>query len=373
MKYDIGIVGGGIAGLTAAIHLSKAGFSVFLIEKSEYPGHKVCGEYISNETLPYLKWLGIDPFDHGAKKIDTFELSTVKNKSITTELPLGGFGLSRYTFDHLLYKKAIGQNAAVFLDTATDVSFSNELFTITTKSEQRFVAKVLIGGFGKRSEMDKVLNRAFIQKKSPYLAVKTHLKGNFKENVVALHNFYGGYCGFSKVENDTINACYITHYDWFKKHKDLDGFKKNIMYRNRQIERIFEESTAVFDQPLTISQVAFFDKKPVADHILMCGDAAGLIHPLCGNGMSMAMHSAKIASEQISLFLRGEIDRSQMEKNYQMQWYRNFKSRLRFGKFLARAFSSYRLQQFIVSGIQHTPRLLKTIIKKTHGKRITAT
>jgi len=40
---------------------------------------------------------------------------------------------------------------------------------------------------------------------------------------------------------------------------------------------------------------------------LMIGDTAGLIHPLCGNGMAMAIHSAKIASELIGDFYANRI------------------------------------------------------------------
>lgn len=68
MSFNVIIVGGGLAGLASATHLSKKGLSVLLIEKHEYPKHKVCGEYISNEVLPYLNALDFNPFDYGAKK-----------------------------------------------------------------------------------------------------------------------------------------------------------------------------------------------------------------------------------------------------------------------------------------------------------------
>ena len=71
---DVTIIGGGLAGLCNAIHLSKYGKKVLLIEKNEYPKHKVCGEYISNEVLPYLDFLDINPFDFGAVKIKKFQL-----------------------------------------------------------------------------------------------------------------------------------------------------------------------------------------------------------------------------------------------------------------------------------------------------------
>ena len=53
--YDVAILGGGLAGLTNAYLLTKVGYKVILFEKGSYPQHKVCGEYISNEALPFLK------------------------------------------------------------------------------------------------------------------------------------------------------------------------------------------------------------------------------------------------------------------------------------------------------------------------------
>ena len=88
------IVGGGLAGLVSAIQLSKAGIETILLEKHAYPKHKVCGEYISNEVLPYLNHLGFDPFEYGAKKITRLSFSTYNGKSFDTTLPLGGFSIS---------------------------------------------------------------------------------------------------------------------------------------------------------------------------------------------------------------------------------------------------------------------------------------
>ena len=77
-SFDVIIIGGGLAGLTNAIHLSKSKQRVLLIEKNSYPKHKVCGEYISNEVLPYLNSLGIDPIKGGAKQISKVQVSLLK-------------------------------------------------------------------------------------------------------------------------------------------------------------------------------------------------------------------------------------------------------------------------------------------------------
>jgi flavin-dependent dehydrogenase len=368
-KYDVLIIGGGLAGLTSAIHLSKENLSVLVVEKNSYPKHKVCGEYISNEVLPYLNFLDIDVFKLGAKKIDKFQLSTTQSKLISTSLPLGGFGISRFCLDNTLAKKAIQVGAEILQDSVQDVEFSNEEFSIKTKSSKRFKAKIVIGAYGKRSNLDIKLNRQFIKRKSPYLAVKTHVKGHFPDDVVALHNFEGGYCGVSKVEDDSINLCYITNSNVFKTHKNIDEFQKKILYENTFLKEIFSNTTPLFKESLTISQISFDTKKPVENHIIMCGDTAALIHPLCGNGMSMAIRSAQIASTLIIKYFNSETsDREALEKRYLREWNKAFKLRLKAGHTVAHLFNQPKLSEVLMHGLKWLPWVLPFIIKRTHGK-----
>ena len=366
---DVIIIGGGLAGLTNAIHLSKLGKKVLLIEKNEYPKHKVCGEYISNEVLPYLEFLGINPFDFGAVKIDKFQLSTIKNKLISADLPLGGFGISRYKLDFILSEKAKENGVRIIQDSVVGVEFTNDQFKIETKENKIFTSKIAIGAFGKRSLLDVKMERDFIKKKSPYLGVKIHVKGNFPSDLVALHNFKGGYCGVSKVENNAINLCYITNFSAFKKYKNIDDFQEKVVFKNDYLRDIFNNSTKVFENPLTISQISLETKKPVENHLIMCGDSAGMIHPLCGNGMSMAIRSAQIASKLILNYLNGEIStRNELEKNYIRQWNKTFKSRLKTGHFIARLFRQDKIAEFLLSVMKIFPFVLPKIIKRTHGK-----
>ncbi|RNC88106.1 MAG: NAD(P)/FAD-dependent oxidoreductase [Winogradskyella sp.] len=368
-KTDVVIIGGGLAGLTSAIHLSKHGFYVALIEKNTYPKHKVCGEYVSNEVLPYLKFLGFNPFDYGAKHISEFQLTTHNNKTIKAKLPLGGFGISRYTLDFELYKLALGHGIEVMTDTVLDVSFSDNSFTIQTKSNHNLESEIVIGAFGKRSTLDVKFQRKFIKKKSPYLGVKTHVSGNFPEDTVALHNFKGGYCGVSKVENDHINLCYITSYKSFKKYKSIEAFQDAVMFQNKDLKTIFQSTIQEFDKPLTISQISFETKSPVENHMLMCGDSAGMIHPLCGNGMGMAIRGAQLASKVIIDYLEGKItSREQMETLYKKQWQQTFGFRLKVGHTIAFLFRQDWLAPRLLTFLKWFPFLVPRIIKMTHGK-----
>ncbi|RPD99679.1 NAD(P)/FAD-dependent oxidoreductase [Aureibaculum marinum] len=365
---DVIIIGGGLAGLVSALHLSKYGIEVLVIEKNEYPSHKVCGEYVSNEVLPYLKFLGFNPLEFGAKKITNVAISTVKSKLMQAKLPLGGFGISRYCLDYSLAQKVIKNGVEILRDTVIEVSFQNDTFTIVTKNERELNSKIVIGSYGKRSNIDVKLNRNFIKNESPYLAVKTHAKGNFPDDLVALHNFKGGYCGVSKVENNHINLCYISNYKFFKKYKNINDFQKNVLYKNTYLKEVFENSIPVFENPLTIGQVSFSSKKPVENHIIMCGDTAGMIHPLCGNGMSMAIHSAKMASELIFAYLNQKISRNKLEQFYTQQWSNEFKFRLKTGKVIASLFKMDVVSELMLYGVQRFPNLLPKIIKQTHGK-----
>ena len=367
--FDVIVVGGGLAGLSSAIHLSKANLNVLVIEKNSYPKHKVCGEFISNEVLPYFKFLEIDVFELGAKRIDKFQLSTTKSKLISTTLPLGGFGISRFCLDNTLAKKALQVGAEILQDSVEDIQFSNDVFSIETKSAKQFNAKIVIGAYGKRSNLDIKLKRQFIKRKSPYLAVKTHVKGNFPEDVVALHNFDGGYCGVSKVENDTINLCYITNFNAFKTYKNIVEFQQKVLYKNTFLKEVFNNTSPVFDEPLTISQISFENKKPIENHILMCGDTAALIHPLCGNGMSMAIRSAQIASTlAVKYFNLESPDREALEKQYLREWNTAFKLRLKTGHIIADLFNQPKLSEVLMQGLKTFPRILPFIIKRTHGK-----
>ena len=100
----------------------------------------------------------------------------------------------------------------------------------------------------------------------------------------------------------------------------------------------------------------------------MIGDAAGMITPLCGNGMSMALHAAKIAGTCIDVFLKKEITRAGMEKMYESQWDRLFRKRLQVGRTIQKLFGKDRITNMFIHLMKHFPFLIKKLIKATHGK-----
>lgn len=371
-EHGILIIGGGLAGLTAAIHLALEGLDVAVIEIQQYPHHKVCGEYVSKEIEPYLKGLGVDLKISGALAISKFQISTQDGFMVQTELPLGGFGISRYAFDNLLFKRAQELGVHFYFEKVVETVFKKDSFTIKTKTGCYF-SKIAIGAYGKRSVLDKNLNRDFSKNKQSWLAVKAHYYNNdFPENLVALHNFKGGYGGLSKTETGAVNFCYLVHYDSFKTYKDVNSFNKAVVAENPFLKKFLSTSEPIFERPMTIAQIAFDKKETIVDHMLMCGDTAGLIHPLCGNGMAMAIHSAQIASELIVRFFNdADYSRNLLEQDYKLAWAKAFKNRLWFGRKLQGILMNKALVSLGIKSIGRSSSILKYIISKTHGDLIT--
>lgn len=368
---NILIIGGGLAGLTAAIHLSKNNIAVTLLEKAQYPRHKVCGEYVSNEVRPYLEYLGIDFSAVGIVEINALELSTANGQILESKLPLGGFGISRYALDQLLYQKAVKNGCRFVFESAEEIEFTDGSFRVTTAKTTVIEAEFVLGAFGKRSNIDQKMQRPFIGHKSPWLAVKAHYRGAFPDHLVGLHHFEGGYCGVSKVENDVINICYLADYATFKQYKNIEAYQNEVLCKNPHLKEVFENSTVLFGKPLTISQVSFEKKQAIENHIIMIGDAAGLIHPLCGNGMAMAIHSAKIAAEILIDHYSSKSSREITEKRYQKEWDNEFRNRINTGSMLAAVLRKPILSAILLRLLVKLPAALSLIIRKTHGKYLT--
>jgi flavin-dependent dehydrogenase len=366
-KKEILIVGGGLAGLVAALLLIKEDHKVTLIEKKVYPFHRVCGEYMSNEVLDFLKRNALYPDFLELPRISEFEFSDTQGASVRLPLDLGGFGISRYVLDDWLYRQALERGVTVLTGTqVTDLQFDaqEDRFSVTLSDFQVLKSSYVLGAFGKRSKLDKVLNRPFISQRSPYIGVKYHVKAEGSRSTVSLHNFQGGYCGFNAIEADTFNLCYLGSREQLRQYGSIADMEQQVLWKNPVLKRLFQESEILWDKPEVINEINFERKLPVENHLLMLGDSAGLITPLCGNGMAMAIHSAKLVTEALR---QGNI-RLEVEQYYARHWNAQFYQRLGIGRAIQGLFGSGRGSRVARNLIQHVPPVARLLLKNTHGQ-----
>lgn len=372
--YDVAIVGGGLAGLSLSIQLAQRGYQVALLEKQIYPFHKVCGEYISMESWAFLERIGVPLSNWGLPIMKKINITDLKGKPYQFDLPLGGFGVSRYKLDETLYQIALQKGVQIFTNTkVAHINYTNDQFIIQSLDET-ITAKVAVGSFGKRSNMDIQWNRSFTRQKATplknYIGVKYHIYYPHITDIIALHNFHSGYCGISKIEDDKCCLCYLTIADNVKKNNNsISQMEQQVLYKNPQLKKIFTTADFLYNQPLTISQISFDKKTQIENHVLMIGDAGGMITPLSGNGMSMAMHGSKLACEVINAFLQQTIDRAEMERRYIINWNKQFTRRLYMGRIVQKLSGKKNTTAILLKAMKTFPGLANYVISSTHGEQ----
>lgn len=374
IDFDVAIIGGGLGGLTLAIQCANAGYSVALFEKEQYPFHKVCGEYVSNESKSFLTQLGIPLEEWNLPVIQQLLITDVKGKAYPFALDLGGFGISRYLLDNALYELAVQKNVQIFCQTKVlNVTYLNNYFEVAAINTN-VSAKVVVGSFGKRSNFDVQWKRIHpLNAKSTsvknFVGVKYHIRYPFPSNQIELHNFKNGYCGISMIEDRKCCLCYLTTADNLRNNENrIDVMQEKVLFKNPALKKIFTEADFLYTSPQVIAQVSFAPKTQIQNHVLMIGDAAGLITPLCGNGMSMAMHAGKLVFGAIDSFLKGTINRMEMEQQYAANWKHHFQYRLWIGRKVQTLMGDEWLTSLSLNVLYRLSFLAKQVIASTHGQ-----
>ena len=372
LLYDVAVIGGGLAGLSTAISCAQKGVKVILFEKENYPFHKVCGEYISMHSWNYLHELGINLNAFKVPFITKLLVSSPSGKIFRSPLQPGGFGISRYTLDAALKNEALKNGVAVIENCRVDQAIYNKgSFEVSTPAG-KIKAKVCTGSFGKRSNLDIKWKRPFVTDRSTrlnnYIGVKYHVRADLPEDIISLHNFEDGYCGISRIDNGLYCLCYLTTAANLKKSDNcVSRMEADILCKNPHLKDIFSNVSVDYAVPLTISQISFRKKSVVHDHVLLNGDAAGMISPLCGNGMTMALHSGKILSSLIVDYLDNATDRQQLEQRYQNEWNKHFSSRMLTGRMIQSMFGRKTTTDLLISFVNNVPAFGNFLIQKTQG------
>ncbi len=373
IKTEVAIIGGGLAGLTAAIVIRRMGFSVVLIEKKKYPFHKVCGEYISLEAEDILNWLGLPVKNWNLPIIDNFRITHPQTKDFRSKLPLGGLGISRFKLDDHLKKLAEIEGVMVYenskVNQVTNGEKSHILDVFSTETFQ-IESDVVLGAFGRNKPH---FATSETEKQTPqkgFIGAKMHIQADLPKNLIELHHFSGGYCGISAIENDLFCICYLIDSQIVKENKgDFQKVETSVLSRNRNLDHYFSDFEKRTERVSTAG--VYFSPRPISNNgILFLGDSAGMIPPLAGNGMSMAIHSAVLASEVVKQFLLGKINKQEMVKNYESSWNSAFKNRLKMARTLQNIMQIDFATRLSLDVFNLAPSLFKLAARSTHGIQI---
>ena len=372
--HDCAIIGGGVAGLTLALQLARAGRRVILFEKETYPFHRVCGEYISMENYDFLCRIGVPLAEMNLPVMTRFTVSSPTGVALHHRLDIGGLGITRYVLDELLARLARAHGATILEGTrVTDVAFADEQFTLSTADGGCYRARLACGAWGKHANLDAKLHRPFLEPSRQgrqFVAVKYHLHDiAFPAATVEMHNFRDGYCGLSPVPGGLTNCSYISDVRNLRAHgNSVAEMERRVLMQNPLLRPYLQEAQRAGHAPIVISQITFRERSTVDAHVLMLGDAAGTIAPLAGNGMSMGMNASFLLHGLLSDFLDGRLSRAELEDQYTRAWRQLLSFRITAGRLIHQVFGQPWLTTAGVRVLQRLPFLTNFILKLTHGQ-----
>ena len=368
MTYDVGIIGAGLAGLALGIQLSGEGRKVVIFEKSAFPFHKLCGEYLSRESLPFLRRLGLDYEGIGPAEISRILITNASGAQLESPLDLGGIGLSRWRMDDELARLAREQGTTILENTLVrDSEHVNGTHVVHTKNGD-YSCDLLISAFGKKSNLSQK-NKLSKNKKNQYLGIKYHVKlADYPADLISMHNFKDGYCGVCRLEEDWVSVCYLSHTNNLRSSgNSIQQMQEQILYKNKAIKRLFEQAEFLYEKPIAVSNIEFKKKRLIHDNVIYVGDAAGLITPLCGNGMSMSLHGSAILAPLISQYLRKHISESELFNAYADSWNKKFKRRMAAGRSIQQVFRHERTADLGLKLLNCFPAVNQRLLSLTHG------
>ncbi len=341
--FDAVVIGAGLAGSAAATHLARAGARVLLLEADAFPHDRMCGEFLSPECAPMLARLGASPAvaAAGPSRMTEARITSLSGATWSAALPASAMGLSRRVLDALLFENAASAGAVTLAPArvtnvvAMGAGTRRVTYRLRGGETREVTARLVLGAWGKRSPLDRTLARRFLFHDHGTFALKAHYHGPSVGRRVELHAFDGGYCGLADVEGGKVNLCLLAETRLLRAHGgDPDAFARAVLPTNPVLGAWLAQAERIHERFIAISQVPFSPKEQVVDGVLLLGDAAGLISPLAGNGMAMALASAEMAAPLALAYLDGKVSQADLEGEYTRQWRRRFARRLRLGRVL---------------------------------------
>ena len=345
------IAGAGPAGSSLAIRLAHYGFDVTLIERERFPRHKLCGEFISPESLAHFQELRVRDglLSLGGQRIYKTRFSDRKGRSFVISsgiLDGEGFALSlsRYEMDRCLMEraKALGVRVLDGTRVANVIADGESMTGVEAVGDERetIIADIFVDATGRASALRKAADRVAggpgEAGKPLAIAFKTHLENvRIEPGTCEIFFFPGGYGGITSIEAGLANLCFMMRASKARElGADADVLLRKAVCQNRTAASYLEGADRMRDW-LAVSIGSFGrTPRPRMRNLLSVGDSAAFIDPFTGSGMLMALEGSKLLAEMINSASSGP---ALIQEAYDAAFARVFGRRLRVCSLLRRA------------------------------------
>jgi menaquinone-9 beta-reductase len=358
MLYDLIIIGGGPAGTSAAISAVRLGARVMLLERGRFPRHKVCGEFVSAESLSLLKDL-LDP-QHAALLYDAIRIPRARlfldGRTLHASVDPPAASIARFDLDAALWHSAESAGIDARQQVTVQTVSGSGPFRVVTAGEE-FESRALINASGRWSNLNLPLAENGTRPEK-WLGVKAHFSEPGSELSVDLYFFDGGYCGVQPVGTGRVNASGMVRADVASSLPEVFAQHSALRERSR--------NWSLVSDPVSTSPLIFRSPQPERDGILMAGDAAGFVDPFVGDGISLALRSGALAARCLKNFLADETSLPDAVRRYSQAYKESllpvFRASSRIRRMLV--LPGY-VRKPVLSFLESSPAITNYLVRKT--------
>ena len=362
--YDLVVMGGGPAGTSAAITAARDGRRVLLLERGRFPRHKVCGEFVSTESLTLLQWLLGDTEEKLLDRSLALSESRIFLDGRTLRVPVSppAASISRHDLDLALWNAAERAGVTALQETTVHGIEGENPFRVATSAGE-ICGRAVINATGRWSNLNLAGNHS---NGSRWLGLKAHFFGD-PEPSVDLYFFEGGYCGVQPVRapdgSILLNACALVR-------PSVADTLEDVLRRHPLLAARSSSWKAAFP-PVSTFPAILRDPVPVSGQVLNAGDAAGFVDPFVGDGISVALRGGNLAARRLSAFLRGERALDQSLAEYAQDYRRALRPVHRNSSLLRKFLGVPRsLRAAVLTACESSPRLARYLVEATRSKPV---
>ena len=286
MNSDVFIVGGGPAGLAAAVALRLKGFRVTVADGARFPIDKACGEGLMPDAAAGLRALGVDPAD-GRGVI--FRGIAFIDRNARAEASFGsgrGLGVRRTVLHRMLAERAAQLGVRIRWETPVERVRPGKVEAGASVIHCRWI----IGADGQASRVRPWAGLDAYRRESTRFGFRQHFHAEPWTDLVEVH--WGAGCQFfvTPVESSTVAVALLSRDPRLRIKRALAGFPE---LQRRLTGAAASRERGALSAMRKLGCVA-------RDPYILVGDAAGSVDAVTGEGLSIAFQCATVLAEALA-------------------------------------------------------------------------
>jgi flavin-dependent dehydrogenase len=329
VRHDALIIGAGPAGAAAARLLAQAGWRVALVEKSEFPRRKVCGEFISAPTMAVLQDCGVAASFLATAGPPVTRVGVYAGDTLlsTRREQIWGRALGREHLDTMLRDAAVSAGATLLQPAeVTTLQRTSDGFVGTLEDGREVAARIVVAACGSWNARGLFALPDERAGAGDLFAFKAHFQaGALPAGLMPLLAFPGGYGGLVHSDQGRISLSCCIRRDALARARARHGGKAAEAVLAHILETTKGARAALGEAAL---EGTFLSTGPIhpgiraraEEGLYFTGNIAGEAHPVIAEGISMAIQSSALLA-RLLIVHRGE--------DYAQAWKRRFASRIR--------------------------------------------